>query len=117
MSAANTASDLDVYRGVPQVLRAQQAKIDELTAKVAEYEMRKEAEEVVAMMDRKGLSDPDASWADKVQAVLGSETPLPVIKQAAELSNANFGFSRVSETDDAHGNTDAFENFIQTGES
>lgn len=117
MSAGFNASDLAVYKEVPQVLRSQQAKIEELTAKVAEYEMRKQAEDVVATMDRKGLSDPDQSWSEKVQAVLDSETPLNVIKQAAELSNANFGFASVSDDSDNSDVGNAFEQFIQTGES
>jgi len=117
MSTAIEASDLAVFSEVPGLLRKLSSENVALLAKVAEYEKRKQAEEIVSDMDNKGLSDPDATWGEKVNALLESDTDLHVVKQATELAVSNFGFSRVSTGDDTLSTSDSFETFIQTGES
>lgn len=117
MSNAITAEDLKVLAEVPQVLRALMEKNAAQAAQLVEYEKRKEAEDIVAIMDNKGLSDPDSTWGDKVNALLESEKSLEVVKQAAEMATSDFGFAKVSTDGTEEVSGTSFETFIQTGES
>ena len=82
-----------------------------LASQVGEYEKHAQAEEIVSEMDRKGLSDPDANFKDKVAALIESDKDLNLVKEALSLAAGDFSFAAVSdvETDsDDH----AFEDFI-----
>jgi hypothetical protein len=107
---------IDVLRDVPNVLRSQSALIEKLSAEVGKYQRRREAEDVVSMLDEKGLSDQGTSWATRVQEILDSGKDLSVVKQAADLATSNFGFAKVADDSNDGSPVDAFEAFITTGE-
>ena len=111
MSDFTKESASEVLAQVPIVLRSLLEENTKLNSKLAEFEKRAQAEDIVSEMDRRGLSDPEVPHSEKVEAILHSDKDFNVIKEAMNLATPNFSFATVSETDVENSDT-ALESFI-----
>lgn len=111
MGIADTPEVRAVLAEVPRTLRALAEEKEKLASEVERYKRRELAEEIVAEMDRKGLSDPGASFMDKVASVLSSNKDLLVLKEAVSMRAADLSFARVSDANEDDSNT-TFEALI-----
>ena len=111
MSDFTKESASEVLAQVPVVLRGLLEENAKLASKLAEFEKRAQAEDIVSEMDRRGLSDPEVPHSEKVAAILHSDKDFNVIKEAMSLATPNFSFATVSETD-AESSDSALESFI-----
>lgn len=100
-----------------ELLQRAAASIEELTQenrdlkeKLAAYERKAAAEEIVGMMERKGISEPNKSFQEKVATVLASGKDLGVLKEAVAMYSSSGDFVRVSE--DSFGLDDRDENGV-----
>jgi len=113
MSVEMNDKTIDVLAEVPTVLRRLLEENVKLASELNTYRERTVAEEIVAEMDRKGLSDPSEPFQSKVAALLSSEKDLGVVKEAMELATPNFSFASVAEGESEDDNSSmALENFI-----
>ena len=96
MSVTLDDNGVEVLGQLPAVLRALVSERDALRDKVASYEKEEVAVEIVEEMDRKGLSDPDMTRREKVDALLSSGKDLGVVKEALALQTSNFSSFSVS---------------------
>jgi len=113
MSVEMNNETIDVLAEVPNALRHLLEENVKLASELKEHRQRVVAEDIVAEMDRKGLSDPSEPFQDKVAALLSSEKNLDVVKEAMELATPNFSFASVAESESEDDNSSlALENFI-----
>lgn len=89
---------------VAPTLRAQQQKIESLetenvtlTEKVAFYQRRERAEKIAAQLEAKGL-DPDSTFAEKVDGLMGPEKDLDVIEKAIDMSAPQIKMASISDS-------------------
>ena len=115
MSIANKSSK-EVLKQAAKALRTLAEENVKLASQLGGYEKRAQAEEIVAEMDRKGLSDPTAPFNDKVSALIESDKDLNLVKEALSLAAGDFSFAAVSEVE-TDSNDQAFEDFILSGSS
>ena len=111
MSEFTKESASQVLSQVPGVLRTLLEENTQLTSKLAEFEKRAQAEDIVSEMERRGLSDPEVPHNEKVEAILHSDKDFNVINEAMNLATPNFSFATVSENDTENSDT-ALESFI-----
>ena len=78
-------------------IRTLQADKTKLASALNEYKRRDSAEEVVSLMDARGLGDVQAPHKQKVASVLASNKDLDLIKQALRLTPTDMSFAKVSE--------------------
>jgi hypothetical protein len=88
---------------VAPTLRAQQEKIESLsttnqtlTEKVAFYQRRERAEKIASQIEAKGL-DPETSYSQKVNNLMGSDKNLDVIEEAVEMSAPQIKLASLSD--------------------
>mgnify|MGYP003651583082 CR=1 FL=1 len=105
-----------VLTQVPQALRAASAEIQRqnseivmLKEKIAQSDL---AQELVGILDAKGLSDPSASAKEKVAALLDSGQDLTSMKKALEMRLSDMSFAKVASDESALGGSDPFTAFI-----
>ena len=79
MTAIETGELLKTAAHVVLSLKAENA---ELTEKLAKFQHRAQAEEVVELMETRGLLDPQVPHHEKVASVLASGKDLQVMKEA-----------------------------------
>lgn len=106
-------ASIEVLRKVPGVLRSLRAENVKLASAVAEYKRRDEAEELVAMMDDKGLSDASVPFKTKVANLLSSDKDLGVVREAINMATPDMSFA--SESDSPGSGMSDFENYILNG--
>ena len=104
---------IDVLAEVPDALRHLLEENTKLASELKGFRQRSLAEDIVAEMERKGLSDPSEPFQDKVAALLSSDKDLEVVKEAMEMATPNFSFASVAETEAEDDNSSmALESFI-----
>lgn len=69
----------------------------ELATKLAAYERKDLAEEVVDLMDARNLLDPSVPHKTKVAHVLASDKDLAATRRALLLTPANMSFAKTAE--------------------
>ncbi len=114
----STKQNSDLMKTAAVALRTLQQTNEVLSEKVASYERREAAEEVVAVMDSRGLFGVAMSHKDKVASVLSSGRDLSMLKEAARMSPTDMSFARVSADAGPSSNQsswDRFQNFLVTG--
>jgi hypothetical protein len=114
--AQEDKSAREVLRMVPSVLRALVEDKEKLAAALAEYKQRDKAEEIVAMMETRGLGDASVPFKKRVSDVLSSEKDLDVIKEAVALAAPDMSFASISERPEIDSGS-SFENFILNGQA
>lgn len=97
---------------VPKVLRALMAEKEKLAGELEQYRKRELAEDIVDDMDKRGLSDPAASFREKVAKVLGSKQSLEVIKEAVAMARKDFSFATVADANNAD-SEDSEQTFLE----
>lgn len=80
-----------------KTLRAQQSEITKLASLVDSFKRKETAEEIVALMDQRGMSPVNVPHKQKVANVLSSKKDLGVVKEALLMSPTDMSFARVSE--------------------
>lgn len=101
----------DVLSQVPHVLRALKAENVKLASALAEYKRREEAEEIVSMMDARGLADVAVPFKDKVANLVASEKDFGVIREAISMATPDMSFASVTDAPSGSGASD-LEDFI-----
>lgn len=88
---------------VGPTLRAQQQQIQSLTAekqelteKVAFYQKRERAEKIATQLEAKGL-DPDTTYTQKVESLMGTDKNLDVIEEAVGMSAPQIKLASLSD--------------------
>lgn len=108
-----TGDNAKVLQEVPKVLRALLAENEKLASALAVFRVREEAETIVAEMDARGISDPDAPFSEKVAALLSSKKDLRVVKEAMALVSPNSAFASLSSHHDVDDDSTAkFEQYL-----
>lgn len=107
----------DLMKTAALTLRSLQAENAELTQKLAKYARQEQAEEVVALMDSRGLFDSYVSHQEKVAHVLSTGEDLHVMRRALTLQPANMSFAKVASISAPSSNpTDRFSSYLLTGD-
>lgn len=101
-----------VMEQIPSVLRQLSSEVQGLREKIAHYEQRDKAEELVAEMEVRGLVDPSVPRQEKVAALLGSGKDLDVLREAVDLQVGDFSPADVSGQ--AGSGSDAITQFLVT---
>jgi hypothetical protein len=87
------AGIVEVLSHVPKALRDLRDENKNLREKLASYQKKETAQELVEAMGRKGLLDPDTSTTEKVAALLSSGKDLGVVREALDLEFGGLGFT------------------------
>ena len=111
MSNFNSSSAKEVLGQVSTTLRALIEEKEKLASQLETFQKRAQAEEIVVEMDKKGLSDPNVPFQDKVDMLINSDKDLTVVKEAMSMAAADFSFASVSDDGNEPSHT-AFEDFI-----
>jgi hypothetical protein len=93
-------SVMEVLGSVPGAIRELTEKVksyakenSELKQKLAAYQRREQAEEIIELMDSSGIGASDKSFQEKVASLLSSGEDLPVVLKAVQLqSNSEYDF-------------------------
>lgn len=112
MAVFDTATQ-EVLRRVPKALRSLQEENVKLAAALEEYQRRDDAEEIVAMMDAKGLSDKSVPFKKKVASLLSSEKDFGVVREAISMATPDMSFASLS--DNPGSGDEDFEAYILNG--
>lgn len=99
----------EVLNQVGPALRALSDENQTLKEKVAFYEKRDRAEKIASQMEAKNL-DPETSYDEKVEALMGPDSDLDVVEKAIDLSAPQIKLA--SLTDDPGNPSDAASAFI-----
>ena len=94
-----------------KVIRSLQADKIKLASAVADYQRHELAEEIVALMDARGVGDATVPHKQKVAQVLASKKDLHVVKEAVRLSNTDMSFAKVSD-EPGPGNRSSFVEYL-----
>lgn len=81
-------------------IRTLQSEKEKLASALADYRKKELAEDVVALMEARGLSTEGYSHKEKVAHVLASGKDLEVTREALRLAATDMSFARVSEEAD-----------------
>lgn len=88
-------------------LRTVQAEKEKLASQLEVYRRKEQAEEIVALMDEKGITDPGMSSKQKIASVLASGKDLQKVKEALRYTAADMSFARAADVaDPAHSNSE-----------
>lgn len=93
----NTGNTRALLKTAATTVRQLQAENTELATKLAQYERRDLAEEVVALMEARNLVDPSVPHKTKVAHVLASDKDLSATRRALLLTPANMSFAKTAE--------------------
>jgi hypothetical protein len=107
MNKISSTKVAEVLRQVGPALRAQQEKIASLEDKIAFYEKKERVDKLASQMHSKNL-DPDLSYAEKVDRLMGSDD-LDVMEKAIEMSAPQIKLAAL--TDDPGNTHDAADAF------
>jgi len=94
-------------------VRALQAEKTKLAHALVQYQRRDLAEEIVSLMDARGLSDARVPHKQKVATVLASNKDLHVVKEALRLSPADMSFAKVSEESETGTTRSKLEDYLR----
>lgn len=86
----------ELLKTAAHVVLSLKAENAELTEKLAKFQRQEQAEEVVELMETRGLIDPQTPHREKVASVLASGKDLQVVKEALSLTRANMSFAKVA---------------------
>jgi len=114
--AQNDTSAREVLQAVPGVLRALVDEKEKLAAALAEYKQRDKAEEIVAMMETRGLGDASIPFKKRVSNIMSSEKDLDIIKEAVALAAPDMSFASISERPEIDSGN-SFEDYILNGQA
>ena len=78
-------------------LRAQSEEIQQLTAKVSQYEKRAQAESIAVLMEEKGLNT-GLSHEEKVASIM-ERKDIPVLEEAVKMSTPQMKLASVDDDD------------------
>jgi hypothetical protein len=107
----------ELMKTAAATLRTLSAENVQLTEKLARYEQREQAEEVVALMDRRGMFDPQVPHQEKVASVLSSGKDLRVMREALAMTAANMSFAKVASISAPSSNPlDRLESYLTVGD-
>jgi len=113
MDSVDKNSTREVLSQVPAVLRALMAENVKLAAALEDHTRQDEAEDLVSIMDAKGVTDRSVPFKKKVAALLASKKDLNVVREALSLTTPDMSFASLSDDGPSGGDsTNAFENFI-----
>lgn len=110
MNKLSSTKVAEVLAQVPVALRAQQNEISELKEKIAHYEKTARVNKIASQMQAKNL-DPDSSYEDKVENLMGSDN-LDVYEKAIDLSAPQIKLASLS---DHSGNASTAEDVFTAG--
>lgn len=99
MNKLSSTKVAEVLGQVGPTLRALSEENSVLKEKVAHYERRDRVEKIASRMEEKNL-DPETSYDDKVEALMGADD-LGVVEKAVEFSAPQIKLAALS---DHHGN-------------
>jgi hypothetical protein len=89
-----------VLSQVAPVLRALVEENVKLASALKEAQRAEQAEEIVTMMDARGLSDKSVPFKQKVAALLSSKKDLGVVKEALAIVTPDMSFASLSDVPD-----------------
>lgn len=95
MNKLSSTKVAEVLAQVPIALRAQQQEIADLKEKVAHYEKKDRVVKIASTMQSKNL-DPDTSYDEKVENLMGSDN-LDVVEKAIEYSAPQIKLAALSD--------------------
>jgi hypothetical protein len=95
MNKLSSTKVAEVLAQVPVALRAQQEEIAQLKEKIAHYEKRDRVIKIASAMQTKNL-DPDTSYDEKVENLMGSDN-LDVVEKAIEYSAPQVKLAALSD--------------------
>lgn len=97
-----------------KALRTVQAEKEKLASQLARYQEMEKAEEIVTLMDAKGIEVPGQTLKQKVASVLASGRDLQMTKEALRYTTADMSFARAADdADPSHSTAEArYQAFI-----
>jgi hypothetical protein len=96
-----------------KTLRVVQAEKEKLASALGAYQRKEQAEEIVALMESRGLGDGLVPYKQKVATVLASKKDLALVKEALQLQTTDMSFARVAEEADlGNHNPHAFVEYL-----
>lgn len=104
-----------VLTQVGPVLRALVEENVKLASALKEARRSEQAEEIVTMMDARGLSDRSVPFKQKVAALLSSKKDLGVVKEALAIVTPDMSFASLSDVPDNDA-TDTLESYLLSGQ-
>lgn len=96
----DTATLQRLLTDAANTIRTLQTEKEKLASALASYQRKELADEIVTLMDARGLSNEEASHKEKVAHVLSSGKDLNVVREALRMASTDMSFARVADEAD-----------------